>query len=67
MTTLDYRPLTESAIPRPRRYTKGQAFVKWITSTDHKTIGYMYLITSFAFFAVAGLMALCIRAELAQP
>ena len=45
MTTLDDRPLTESAIPRPRRYTKGQAFVKWITSTDHKTIGYMYLIT----------------------
>jgi cytochrome c oxidase subunit I len=67
MTTLDDRPLTESAIPRPRRYTKGQAFVKWITSTDHKTIGYMYLITSFAFFAVAGLMALGIRAELAQP
>lgn len=67
MTTLDDRPLTESAIPRPRRYTKGQAFVKWITSTDHKTIGYMYLITSFAFFGIAGLMALVIRAELAQP
>ncbi len=67
MTTLDDRPLTESATPRPRRYTKGQAFVKWITSTDHKTIGYMYLITSFAFFGIAGLMALVIRAELAQP
>lgn len=67
MTTLDDRPLTESVTPRPRRYTKGQAFVKWITSTDHKTIGYMYLMTSFAFFAVAGLMALVIRAELAQP
>jgi cytochrome c oxidase subunit I len=67
MTTLDDRPLTESTTPRPRRYTKGQAFVKWITSTDHKTIGYMYLITSFAFFGIAGLMALVIRAELAQP
>lgn len=67
MTTLDDRPLTESVTPRPRRYTKGQAFVKWITSTDHKTIGYMYLMTSFAFFGIAGLMALVIRAELAQP
>jgi cytochrome c oxidase subunit 1 len=67
MTTLDDRPLTESVTPRARRYTKGQAFVKWITSTDHKTIGYMYLITSFAFFGIAGLMALVIRAELAQP
>lgn len=67
MTTLDDRPLTEAVTPRPRRYTKGQAFVKWITSTDHKTIGYMYLMTSFAFFGIAGLMALVIRAELAQP
>jgi hypothetical protein len=25
----------------------------WITSTDHKVIGYMYLITSFAFFLIA--------------
>jgi cytochrome c oxidase subunit 1 len=41
--------------------------VNWITSTDHKTIGYMYLISSFAFFCVAGVMALLIRAELFQP
>ncbi|MCA0328370.1 MAG: cytochrome c oxidase subunit I [Actinobacteria bacterium] len=41
--------------------------VTWITSTDHKVIGYMYLITSFSFFIVGGVMALVIRAELAQP
>ena len=47
--------------------SKGRLFVKWITSTDHKTIGYMYLITTFAWFLVGGLMALFLRAELARP
>ncbi|NTW40031.1 MAG: cytochrome c oxidase subunit I [Cellulomonadaceae bacterium] len=45
----------------------GSAVVRWITSTDHKTIGYMYLIASFIFFCIAGLMALVIRAELFTP
>ncbi|GAA3156488.1 aa3-type cytochrome oxidase subunit I [Nonomuraea sp. NPDC049504] len=46
---------------------KGRLVVAWLTSTDHKTIGYMYLIASFLFFALAGLMAMIIRAELVQP
>ena len=46
---------------------KGRMVVKWITSTDHKVIGNMYMITSFAFFLLAGLMALIIRAELTVP
>ena len=32
---------------------KGNIVVKWITSTDHKTIGYMYLIASVLFFPVS--------------
>ena len=47
--------------------SKGRLFVKWITSTDHKTIGYLYLMTSFAWFLVAGVLALLLRAELARP
>ena len=51
----------------PRRRSKGQLAVKWMTTTDHKLIGHMYLITSFAFFLIGGVMALVIRAELAKP
>ncbi len=51
----------------PRRQTLGRTVIKWVTSTDHKTIGYMYLITSFIFFCIGGLMALVIRAELFEP
>ena len=47
--------------------TKGQILVRYITTTDHKVIGNLYLATSFAFFLVGGLMAMVIRAELAQP
>ncbi len=46
---------------------KGMIFVSWITSTDHKRIGYMYLITTFAWFLIGGLLALVIRSELARP
>ncbi|MGW3171864.1 cbb3-type cytochrome c oxidase subunit I, partial [Streptomyces sp. NPDC001153] len=50
-----------------RRKQPGNAVVKWLTTTDHKTIGTMYLATSFAFFLIGGVMALLMRAELARP
>lgn len=51
---------------RPR-LAKGQTFVKWVTTTDHKVIGNLYFITSFVFFLLGGVMALLIRAELMAP
>jgi cytochrome c oxidase subunit 1 len=67
MTILSERP-TNAYEPRaPRERRVGRTVVKWITSTDHKTIGYMYLITSMVFFSLAGVMALAMRAELARP
>ncbi|NUH44299.1 cbb3-type cytochrome c oxidase subunit I, partial [Streptomyces samsunensis] len=50
-----------------RRKQPGNVVVKWLTTTDHKTIGTLYLVTSFAFFCIGGLMALLMRAELARP
>ena len=65
MTTYAERPTIDTAAPVPS--VKGKNFVKWITSTDHKTIGYMYLITTFAWFLIGGLLALFLRAELSRP
>ena len=39
----------------------------WLSSTDHKVIGHLYLITSFGFFLVAGLMAMIMRIQLFGP
>jgi len=47
--------------------SKGRLIVSWMTSTDHKVIAYLYFITSFFFFLVGGVMALIMRAELAEP
>ncbi|RBY78646.1 cytochrome c oxidase subunit I [Blastococcus sp. TF02-09] len=49
---------------RPR---KGGRFADALRTTDHKRIGQLYLGTSFAFFLVAGFMAMLMRGELAQP
>ncbi|MBA2374360.1 MAG: cbb3-type cytochrome c oxidase subunit I, partial [Chloroflexi bacterium] len=39
----------------------------WVTTTDHKKIGILYVINSFVFFFLGGLLALGVRLELAQP
>jgi cytochrome c oxidase subunit 1 len=36
-------------------------------NTDHKVIGIQYTVTSFFFLMVGGLLAMLMRAELAQP
>ncbi len=41
--------------------------MRWITTTNHKDIGNMYLIVALAMFFVGGAMAMVIRAELFQP
>ncbi|WP_190011892.1 cbb3-type cytochrome c oxidase subunit I, partial [Streptomyces griseoviridis] len=52
-----------TAVPRSR----GRVVISWLTTTDHKKIGHLYLITSFCFFLIAGALAMVIRAELARP
>src|SRR5216683_1612308 len=41
--------------------------MRWITTTNHKDIGTLYLWFSFTMFLVGGVLALGIRAELFKP
>ncbi len=41
--------------------------MRWVTTTNHKDIGTLYLIFSLTMFFVGGLLAFGIRAELFQP
>ena len=41
--------------------------MRWITTTNHKDIGTMYLWFSFTMFLVGGVLALMLRSELFQP
>ncbi len=68
MTTYATRTLASDEMPEaPKPMSKGKLAVKILTSTDHKVIGYLYLGTSFAWFLIAGILALLLRAELTRP
>ncbi len=64
-TTAAFDEGTDRAAVRER--TLGQKIVMVITTTDHKVIGNLYLVTSFLFFLFGGVLALLMRANLAQP
>src|ERR1700754_2339049 len=42
-------------------------FMRWVTTTNHKDIGTLYLWFSFSMFIVGGILALMLRAELFEP
>jgi len=67
MTLIEDRATVSAHAHAVKPNKMGNTFVKWMTSTDPKTIGNLYLITSFIFFIIAGAMAMVIRAELARP
>jgi cytochrome c oxidase subunit 1 len=58
---------TGPAVAVTVRRPLGQVIGRLLSTTDHKVIGNLYLITSFVFFLIGGVMALIIRAELAEP
>ena len=59
---------TDAAEKRALRQERaGSVAFKYLTTTDHKVIGNLYLIASFIWFLIGGVMALVIRAELWAP
>src|SRR3954464_13754255 len=56
---------THVLTPATTAYRPG--LYEWLTTTDHKKIGMMYVINSFLFFLIGGLLSLGVRSELAQP
>lgn len=56
--------LARSAV---RHHGPPPGLMRWISTTNHKDIGTLYLWLSFTMFLVGGLFALIIRAELFEP
>ncbi|OIK00997.1 cytochrome c oxidase subunit I [Streptomyces colonosanans] len=55
------------AAARDPHVPTGERIRDYLTTTDHKKIGRLYLVTSFGFFLFAGVLAMLMRAELARP
>ncbi len=62
MTTLEERPP-----PAAPAHETQSGIVDWVTTTDHKQIGLLYMGTAFTFFLLGGALATMMRAELAEP
>ena len=70
MTAIDeplLRREASSSTASPRSRSRTSVVLSWVTSTDHKVIGYLYMSTAFFFFLFAGVLAMIIRAQLARP
>src|SRR5437763_3934281 len=67
MTTV-VRPEAQRRVERLGRiWEERPGVLGWLTTTDHKRIGLLYLFTSLAFFAAGGTEALLIRTQLIVP
>jgi cytochrome c oxidase subunit 1 len=53
--------------PRVIHGAPDNGIAAWVTTTDHKKIGVLYIGSGFVFFLVAGLLSLVMRAELTAP
>jgi cytochrome c oxidase subunit 1 len=60
-------PPQESPVESQPSTRLGRKVLGWLTTTDHKVIGNLYLVTSFCFFLLGGVLALLMRAELGRP
>ncbi|MFI0785918.1 cytochrome c oxidase subunit I [Streptomyces lydicus] len=57
----------ERQAPEKDRSRPGRVALGWLTTTDHKVIGNLYMVTAFGFFLLAGTLAMLMRAELIRP
>jgi cytochrome c oxidase subunit I len=58
-----------TAVPQVVAHTverERTGWTSWVTTTDHKRIGIMYLVLTFVFFLMGGTEALLIRLQLSQ-
>ncbi len=68
MAVVSHTPAARQRVERlDRIWRERPGLVGWLTTTDHKRIGLMYLFASLAFFAAGGVEALLVRTQLAAP
>jgi heme/copper-type cytochrome/quinol oxidase subunit 1 len=58
-------PIPQVSAHHAQREQRG--WTSWITTTDHKRIGIMYMVTTMVFFCLGGIEALLIRLQLGVP
>jgi cytochrome c oxidase subunit I len=62
MAATTLTPVPQIVVHRVERPPRG--LMSWLTSTDHKRIGILYMVTTFVFFVIGGAEALMMRLQL---
>ncbi len=65
MATAQLAPVPQITVDRIKPQERGWA--SWFTTTDHKRIGILYMVTTFVFFCLGGVEALMMRLQLGSP
>jgi cytochrome c oxidase subunit 1 len=60
------RPIPQVSVHQVARPRRTRRWIDWVTTTDHKKIGIMYLVLTFVFFMMGGVEALLMRLQLSQ-
>jgi cytochrome c oxidase subunit I+III len=50
-----------------RTWSDQPGVLGWISAVNHKTVSRRFMLTTFAFFVIGGILALLVRLQLAQP
>jgi cytochrome c oxidase subunit I len=66
-TTRGTTPIARPEIVMHGLKAPPRGWLTWLTTTDHKRIGILYLFATFLFFILGGVEALIMRLQLAQP
>ncbi|MGI8403835.1 MAG: cytochrome ubiquinol oxidase subunit I, partial [Thermomicrobiales bacterium] len=67
MATIAKSPTVPAAASDAAGHRSTGGVYGWMTTVDHKRIGILYILTSTIFFVLAGLEAVVMRIQLAQP
>jgi cytochrome c oxidase subunit 1 len=64
MAATTVTPVPQIVVDRVEREPHG--LMGWLTTTDHKRIGILYMVTAFVFFIIGGVEALMMRLQLGE-
>jgi cytochrome c oxidase subunit 1 len=67
ITEYPLKPVPQVTAHRAVAPRTTKRWVDWVTTTDHKKIGIMYLVLTFVFFGLGGVEALMMRLQLSVP
>ena len=67
MSEVAFDPTAPHGVHPPSYLTAGHTLRSWLTTTDHKRIAILYMLTLTLFFFIGGIAAALIRLELFTP